>query len=463
MRALRGARDRARRDPPQRGPRGAGSARARLRGAAPGEPLGDRARVRLDSGPCSPPTRRCRPATTAIPGRAGRGARPARLRTARRRPSTEVIALGRTNPEDAGQPFGVTQAALRLSRAANAVSRRHGEVAREMWHALWPDRPVDEVPIGHVTNGVHFPTWVGAPMRELLDRHLGAGLAAPRRRPARCGPAVDGISDAGAVGRRASASAPSSCRSWPRAQHRDRLAARRLARVRRGGGARRSIRDVLTIGFARRVATYKRLELLMRDPDWTLSLLGGERPVQVVLAGKAHPRDEEAKRSLQRAVRAQARADHRRARGVPGRLRPGHRRPARARLRRVAEPAAPAAGGQRHERDEVRDQRRRCSSACSTAGGPRPTTGTTAGRSPARSTPITTPRTSATPPRCTACSSEEVLPAFYERDERGLPVGLAARGCAPRCARSARGSAPRGCSAEYAAGPYRSGSVGNVS
>ena len=92
-------------------------------------------------------------------------------------PVSDVIALGRTNPEDSDQPFGVTQAALRLSRAANAVSRRHGEVAREMWHELWPDRPVDEVPIGYVTNGVHFPTWVGAPMRELLDRHLGAGLA----------------------------------------------------------------------------------------------------------------------------------------------------------------------------------------------------------------------------------------------------------------------------------------------
>ena len=159
---------------------------------------------------------------------------------------------------------------------------------------------------------------------------------------------------------------------------------------------------VLTIGFARRVATYKRLELLMRDPDWTLSLLGGECPVQVVLAGKAHPRDEEAKRSLQALFglkhaqiigqRVVFLDDYDLATGA--RL--------DARLRRVAEPAAPAAGGQRHQRDEGRDQRRRCSSACSTAGGRRPTTARTAGGSPATSTPTTTPRTSATLPRCTS-------------------------------------------------------------
>ena len=91
------------------------------------------------------------------------------------RDPSEVIALGRTDPEDGTEPFGVTQAALRMSRAANAVSRRHGEVAREMWRVLWPERAVAQVPIGHVTNGVHIPTWIGAPMRELLDRHLGDG------------------------------------------------------------------------------------------------------------------------------------------------------------------------------------------------------------------------------------------------------------------------------------------------
>src|SRR3954467_11374368 len=85
----------------------------------------------------------------------------------------DLISRGRTNPDDTHEPFGVTQFALRSARAANGVAARHGEVAREMWHGLWPERAVADVPIRHVTNGVHVPTWLGGPMRELLDRHLG--------------------------------------------------------------------------------------------------------------------------------------------------------------------------------------------------------------------------------------------------------------------------------------------------
>ncbi len=95
----------------------------------------------------------------------------------------EVIALGRTNPEDENEKFGVTQAALHMSRAANGVSRRHGEVAREMWKALWPDLDVGDVPIAHVTNGVHIPSWIGTPMRELMDRYLGEGWMARAAEP----------------------------------------------------------------------------------------------------------------------------------------------------------------------------------------------------------------------------------------------------------------------------------------
>src|SRR4051794_15199437 len=91
----------------------------------------------------------------------------------------DIARLGRPRPDAPHEPFGVTQFALRTSRAANGVSRRHGEVARDMWQGLWPGRPVEEVPIGHVTNGVHVPTWVGPAMRELLDRHLG-GCWMPR-------------------------------------------------------------------------------------------------------------------------------------------------------------------------------------------------------------------------------------------------------------------------------------------
>jgi starch phosphorylase len=85
------------------------------------------------------------------------------------------LALGRVDQGDGGQPSGLTVVGLRGSRSANAVSRRHGEVARAMWQSLHPDRAVDDVPITHVTNGVHVPTWLGAPMRDLLDQHLGEG------------------------------------------------------------------------------------------------------------------------------------------------------------------------------------------------------------------------------------------------------------------------------------------------
>jgi starch phosphorylase len=210
---------------------------------------------------------------------------------------SELTVLGQSDPTDRSEPFGMTQAALRMSRAANAVSRRHGEVAREMWRSLWPRRPADKVPIVHVTNGVHIPTWIGAPMRALLDRHLGEGWL-QRADDAQIWASIDEI-DNGALW---------DVRRRQRAQLvefvRERSLADRLLRgdVRDyvGAAAREFDPDVLTIGFARRVATYKRLELLTRDPEWTMALLGGERPVQVVLAGKAHPRDEEAKHSLQR-------------------------------------------------------------------------------------------------------------------------------------------------------------------
>jgi starch phosphorylase len=209
---------------------------------------------------------------------------------------SELIALGRTHPDDEHEPFGVTQAALRMSRAAGGVSRRHGEVARAMWNGLWPGTAIDEVPIKYITNGVHVPTWVGEPMRELLDRHFGEDWLLHSDDPERWG-RIDQIPDA---------------ELWAaRERQRGELVAflrERSVTDRLGRGdvpeyvdaaAARYDEHVLTIGFARRVATYKRLHLLTRDPDWTLSLLTGERPVQVVLAGKAHPRDEEAKRVLQ--------------------------------------------------------------------------------------------------------------------------------------------------------------------
>jgi glycogen phosphorylase len=210
-------------------------------------------------------------------------------------PLPDLVALGRTHTEDEHEEFGVTQTALRLSRARNAVSRRHGEVAREMWNGLWPDRAADDVPIGHVTNGVHIPTWLGAPMRELLDRYLGAGWLTRAADPETWS-GIDQIPDEELWQVREAQ------RGQLIAFARRRSTIDRLAR----GDVREYVQaaerafdpNVLTIGFARRVATYKRLDLLTRDPDWTLSVLAGDRPVQVVLGGKAHPRDDAAKQSL---------------------------------------------------------------------------------------------------------------------------------------------------------------------
>jgi glycogen phosphorylase len=212
-------------------------------------------------------------------------------------PVEDVLALGRTHPEDTDEDFGVTQAALRMSRAANGVSRRHGEVAREMWQPLWPDLPLDQVPIGYVTNGVHVPTWIGTPIRELLDRHLGEGWITRAAEPETWA-AVDQISDADLW----------AAREDQRALLVERVRARSATDRLLRGDARDYVDaaatafdpHTLTLGFARRVATYKRLDLLTRDPEWTLELLGGRQPVQVVLAGKAHPRDEDAKRVLKR-------------------------------------------------------------------------------------------------------------------------------------------------------------------
>ncbi len=209
----------------------------------------------------------------------------------------DLIALGQTRAHENFEPFGVTQAALRLTRAANGVSRRHGQVAREMWTSLWPDLPVDKIPIGHVTNGVHVPTWMGPQIRELLTRYLGEDWLARAGDPDTWAP-VKEIPDA---------------ELWDaRCKQRADL----IAIVRRRSAEERLIRgdssewamaaaetmspELLTIGFARRLATYKRMDLLTREAQWAAELLAGDRPVQLLLAGKAHPHDDEGKRVLQR-------------------------------------------------------------------------------------------------------------------------------------------------------------------
>ncbi len=207
------------------------------------------------------------------------------------------LQLGRTRPENPHEPFVMTPLGIKMSRAANGVSRRHGEVARQMWQPLFPERPVDTVPIGYVTNGVHIPTWMAPAMRALLDRHLEDGWIT-RAADAETWAAVENIPDAELWALR--------CRL--RAEFveyvRDRSVATRLARSEDremvAAAERGFSPQTLTIGFARRLATYKRLYLLTLEPHRVAELIANlERPMQMILAGKAHPNDEEGKRSAQ--------------------------------------------------------------------------------------------------------------------------------------------------------------------
>ena len=209
----------------------------------------------------------------------------------------EVLALGRMHPADAAEQTGLTPLAIRGSRSTNAVSQRHGAIARAMWHEMYPHGSTDEVPITHVTNAVHLPTWMAPPMRRLLTECFGEGWERFAHDPI-LWKQVDEIDDE---------------RLWDvRCTQRDELVyqIRRkvvVDRLARGEDidfvqAGRDAFDptFLTIGFARRLATYKRLNLLVHDVERALSLLNHDRPLQFVFAGKAHPLDDAAKAFAQR-------------------------------------------------------------------------------------------------------------------------------------------------------------------
>jgi starch phosphorylase len=183
----------------------------------------------------------------------------------------DFLALGKVETSDNG--FGLTPFALRTSQYANGVSELHGAVSREMWHGLWPEKRLDQVPITSVTNGVHQRTWLSGELERLL------GETDPQFERARELPAGD---------------------LW--AAHRS--AKQRLLRfVVDTRGARELDPDIVTIGFARRFATYKRASLLFSRPDRLAQLLTDpERPIQVLVAGKAHPADEDGKDLIQLVV-----------------------------------------------------------------------------------------------------------------------------------------------------------------
>src|SRR6266516_2378077 len=237
---------------------------------------------RAGSGPCSPPTRPSPRASTAFPEGWSRRTSPANA----------------TNPGGDPAIFNMAVMGMRLSQRVNGVSALHGQVSREMFGGLWHGFDTAEVPVGSVTNGVHAPTWGSREIFELADREIGPELVQHGR-------GWDRVS-----------LVPGE-RIWK---------IRRLLRERLVSTARQRLRaswcqrgasdaelgwtdealdpDVLTIGFARRVPSYKRLTLMLRDPDrLTKLLLNADRPLQIVIAGKAHPADEGGKGLIQQMVR----------------------------------------------------------------------------------------------------------------------------------------------------------------
>lgn len=202
----------------------------------------------------------------------------------------ELVDLGRVHA-GTHEPAGMTPIAIRLARSTNGVSERHGEVARAMWNDLFPG-PVEDVPIRHVTNGVHLPTWMGLHFRGLLDQYLGEGWWRRAEDPATW-EAVQDIPDELLWGARQLARRDLT--TWIR----DRSATDRLRRGESLDYVAAALDtmhpDVLTVGFARRVAAYKRLNLLTRDVDRMISLLTGDQRLQLLIAGKAHPKDDGAK------------------------------------------------------------------------------------------------------------------------------------------------------------------------
>ncbi len=205
--------------------------------------------------------------------------------------SNGLLNLGRITPGDPREPAGMTPMALRLARNTNGVAKRHGEVARGMWQPLFGGDEAD-VPIGHVTNGVHLPTWMGHEFRELLDRHLDQGWWRRADVADTWAPVADIPAQELWAARE---TARESLVGWARE-----VAAQ--DRLRRGDslewaqlGITGMAEDALTLGFARRVAGYKRLYLLTSDVDRLVKLMSGDRPVQLLIAGKAHPKDDGAK------------------------------------------------------------------------------------------------------------------------------------------------------------------------
>jgi len=222
----------------------------------------------------------------------------------------DFLALGRQNPQDDGEFFCMTVLSLRLAAYSNAVSRLHGEVSRHMWRGLWPSVPPNEIPIRHVPNGVHFQSWISQEIETLYDRYLG-----PRWR--------EEPGDRSIWVRSRQIPAEEIWRNHERRRERTiafvrRELKRQLKRRNTSQAEMEAVEDMLdvsclTIGFARRFATYKRATLLLRDPDRLARILNDpQKPVQVIFAGKAHPRDDAGKELIRQIVNLSRRPEFKR-------------------------------------------------------------------------------------------------------------------------------------------------------
>jgi starch phosphorylase len=210
----------------------------------------------------------------------------------------EFLALGRLDPVNKSERYGLTPLAIRMCRSTNGVSRKHGEVSRALWQKLFPGRKPEEVPITYITNGVHAPTWMSPPLRYLVEKHVGNDWDAKIINKEIWAEVIAGIPDE---------------ELWnAHVRLKERLVAfirHRSMQTRIVAGERADYieaastmfdPEALTIGFARRVAGYKRWNLLLTDQQRLLRLINNEeRPVQFVFAGKAHPQDEGSKLVLQ--------------------------------------------------------------------------------------------------------------------------------------------------------------------
>jgi starch phosphorylase len=199
---------------------------------------------------------------------------------------------------DATPLFHMTTTALRLSARVNGVARKHGEVSRELWRELWPQLKPEDVPIGSITNGVHLPTWMSAQMRLLLDRHLGEGWLERLDEPG-FWDAVLALDDEALWAHHSEMK--NGLLSFIREEARRRWAERWKEAAHVVGAGTLINPDAFVIGFARRFATYKRASLLFSDFDRLHDLLVNPwRPVQIIFAGKAHPEDQPGKEVLQK-------------------------------------------------------------------------------------------------------------------------------------------------------------------